>query len=297
MVRNCAVSGCTSSDLSRLSHRFPRDAERAQQWKDALNLNKSIEELIEKYTVCQLHFEERDYRNWKSHHLNKTSIPKLVTTSWAPPVQSNKSGDVALQNHGKKSIEIMTIVDSDNLDIETIQEAIVDDIETSHLEVSSGRNKVVNVVKKRMPDDNGEEYYIVVEDEDENSQDLKVIKRKAPDCPEQKSKKIREEIIEEDEESQDYVIPTDSELYDLAERVYCDADTQTDTVPEEPIDEEEVDQDILKSDYWTKGLSKGELIRMLMERDEKCRELEKKIDDFKQAKDKMLQSIEMLKMM
>ncbi|XP_055715936.1 uncharacterized protein LOC129809838 [Phlebotomus papatasi] len=298
MVRVCAVEGCLSSDLTHLSHRFPKDVARAKEWQDALELSdKDIEMLMDKYTVCTKHFEKKDYRNIESRHLNKTALPKLVTSFWNPP-EKDKTFAIAIEmdNELDRNSLHVNIIDHKSLDIETIdqEETVVEEIEeldegndpqTIYTYETITQRKGNDVVRKIKSKDRGE-YFIVVEEED-TSEDPKGQKRKIVEASAPKNKKYFPtiEVAEETEE----MLEEEVQSYDLEEKIYQDGCTQTEE------DEEEIEDEVLNSGYWE--CSKADLIRMLMEKDDKCSELEKKVDDFKQAKEKMLQSIEMLKMM
>lgn len=81
MVRRCAVPTCESTDKTTVSHRFPRKVDSAQNWQQSLQLqNVQMDELIQKYVVCTLHFKPSDYRNAASKHLNFTAIPTLYVS-------------------------------------------------------------------------------------------------------------------------------------------------------------------------------------------------------------------------
>lgn len=76
MVRKCIVSNCTSSDITILSHRFPRNKKLATKWQETLNVqHTSINDLFNRHVVCTKHFKKSDYRNPVSNHLNYTAIP------------------------------------------------------------------------------------------------------------------------------------------------------------------------------------------------------------------------------
>lgn len=77
MVRRCCVENCNSTDLSILSHRFPKPQAIAMQWRDALNITSiSLEDLQKgSFVVCTKHFKGKDYRNEVSNCLNTTAIP------------------------------------------------------------------------------------------------------------------------------------------------------------------------------------------------------------------------------
>ncbi|KAG5681473.1 hypothetical protein PVAND_010905 [Polypedilum vanderplanki] len=78
MVRRCCVPNCSESDITILSHRFPKDDGIAQEWKSSLGIeNIALEDLRQKYSVCTKHFSSVSYRNVISNSLNTTAIPTL----------------------------------------------------------------------------------------------------------------------------------------------------------------------------------------------------------------------------
>lgn len=81
MVRRCAVRTCESTDKTTMSHRFPRKVDSALKWQESLQLrNTQLDELIQRYVVCTLHFKASDYRNAASKHLNFTAVPTLYVS-------------------------------------------------------------------------------------------------------------------------------------------------------------------------------------------------------------------------
>lgn len=83
MVRRCCVEGCNETDLSILSHRFPKPQKTAEKWRAALKISSiSLDELQKgSFVVCTKHFKGRDYRNEVSNCLNTTAIPTLEDNS------------------------------------------------------------------------------------------------------------------------------------------------------------------------------------------------------------------------
>lgn len=78
MVRRCVVKDCRESDISVLSHRFPKTQESAMKWQKALKVeNYSLEDLQRKNVVCTRHFSSNSYRNEISNSLNTTAVPNL----------------------------------------------------------------------------------------------------------------------------------------------------------------------------------------------------------------------------
>lgn len=83
MVRRCCVVNCKETDLSILSHRFPKPQAIASKWRNALGIEEiSLVELQKgSFVVCTKHFKGTDYRNEVSNCLNTTSIPNLDDNS------------------------------------------------------------------------------------------------------------------------------------------------------------------------------------------------------------------------
>lgn len=78
MVRNCVIDDCRESDLTILTHRFPKAAESTELWRKNLNLqNFSIDDLQKRYVVCTRHFPASSYRNPTSACLNTNALPNL----------------------------------------------------------------------------------------------------------------------------------------------------------------------------------------------------------------------------
>lgn len=79
MVRRCIVKDCRESDISILSHRFPKTQESALKWQKALKVeNYSLEDLQRKFVICTKHFASKSYRNEISNSLNTTAVPNLI---------------------------------------------------------------------------------------------------------------------------------------------------------------------------------------------------------------------------
>lgn len=77
MVRNCAVDNCNETDITLLSHRFPKSKDMAEIWRSALGLTIPLCDLQRKFVVCTKHFATSNYRNVISNSLNTTAIPVL----------------------------------------------------------------------------------------------------------------------------------------------------------------------------------------------------------------------------
>lgn len=71
MVRFCVVEGCKESDLTTLTHRFPKNVDR---WRESLNLSETD---LRNKVVCCRHFRECDYANKLSNFLNRTAVPHV----------------------------------------------------------------------------------------------------------------------------------------------------------------------------------------------------------------------------
>jgi hypothetical protein len=83
MVRRCCVDDCNETDLSILSHRFPKSQSLAEKWRDALKITSISVDQLQKgsYVVCTKHFKGSDYRNEISNCLNTTAVPNLSDNS------------------------------------------------------------------------------------------------------------------------------------------------------------------------------------------------------------------------
>lgn len=76
MVRNCIVDLCRESDLTILTHRFPKSIEATEKWRNALGLKDyTIDELQRRYVVCTRHFSANSYRNATSVCINSNAVP------------------------------------------------------------------------------------------------------------------------------------------------------------------------------------------------------------------------------
>lgn len=79
MVRNCVIDDCRESDLTILTHRFPKSDENTALWRQSLRLNHfSIEDLQKRWVVCTKHFASNAYRNPNSSSLNTNAVPNLL---------------------------------------------------------------------------------------------------------------------------------------------------------------------------------------------------------------------------
>jgi hypothetical protein len=91
MVRFCIAKGCRESDLTVITHRFPKTLEIAENWKRILNVDVSIEELQKRYVICTKHFSAASYRNEKSSSLNTTAMPNLNENLDNPRISMKRS--------------------------------------------------------------------------------------------------------------------------------------------------------------------------------------------------------------
>lgn len=78
--RFCIMPPCYGKRYD-LVHKFPTDNNRAELWRQIVNVpdlyNHSIEEIRKRMYICSKHFAKRDYKHMESRSLNKTAIPTL----------------------------------------------------------------------------------------------------------------------------------------------------------------------------------------------------------------------------
>ncbi|CAO1403271.1 unnamed protein product [Diamesa hyperborea] len=91
MVRKCCVEKCLETDLTILSHRFPK-SKIAEEWQQALNLTQYDPDNLKKsYVVCTKHFTSKAYRNNVSNFLNSTALPNLKVNQCNTRINKNGS--------------------------------------------------------------------------------------------------------------------------------------------------------------------------------------------------------------
>uniref|UniRef100_A0A0K8TQK9 THAP-type domain-containing protein n=1 Tax=Tabanus bromius TaxID=304241 RepID=A0A0K8TQK9_TABBR len=97
MVRMCIVENCDSNDMKILCHRFPSKKILAEMWLESLHLQGYSFEELNKYVVCTLHFDPKDYRNAESNYLNSTAVPRLINVESRMPLFSENVEEIAHQ--------------------------------------------------------------------------------------------------------------------------------------------------------------------------------------------------------
>ncbi|CAH1382090.1 unnamed protein product, partial [Tenebrio molitor] len=60
-------------------HRFPRDPETLQKWKNACNITDEVNCI--NFYVCENHFNKSDYTNHLQERLKYQTVPKPANTS------------------------------------------------------------------------------------------------------------------------------------------------------------------------------------------------------------------------
>lgn len=156
MVRYCVVSNCGCSDNQILCHRFPRNSQQAEVWRNVLALrNYSLYDLQRKYVVCTRHFELKEYRSPVSNCLNTTAIPTLnpkVTRSLTEFIEPVNSAGID-ETHNAEDNEPMLLNRQEDLDdnfnfaLSETADCIVEDCEERDEEVLPHIDK--NCVNKR----------------------------------------------------------------------------------------------------------------------------------------------------
>lgn len=79
-MRACLMPSCHGKRFD-LVHKFPMDNERAEMWRNIINVpdlfNYKIDHLRKRMFLCSKHFHQNDYKNTESRSLNKTAMPSL----------------------------------------------------------------------------------------------------------------------------------------------------------------------------------------------------------------------------
>ena len=294
MVRKCCVEKCLETDLTILSHRFPK-SKIAEDWQYALNLTQYDPDNLKKsYVVCTKHFANKAYRNSVSNFLNSTALPNLkinhcntrIHTEILPKCSEFYSKLPKKKRKLKKEYddvqEFYVGMDETQTDEQDHQETI------------------------RCLSDNGSELEVVVytkcwNSDGKESQNLKSSKvvKKITDKEKDKIKEIiqqerSQELIEVTnlDETPEELTVDDQILEKLTECVYIHRDSQTDVQPIEPpigniptiqnpIDPDEKFIATVYPEYQNK--TKMELIELILENNRKIEALDSKVKKFEMA--------------
>jgi THAP domain len=280
MVRRCIAKECKESDISILSHRFPKTLEIASKWQKALKLDKySINDLQKKFVVCTKHFSPKSYRNEISNSLNTTAIPNLndnedneriLTTD--PSVKKQQTLNTPARCHKlpptfqKHKLENSPVLNHSK--IKLIKLGANDVNQYLNVKVIEEDNQLIEEI---VPSDDVEETFEIceiTEDRIDYHNDVE-----------------EEEIVEPEEpviESEEIVENLEPEIIQCV--CNSDQETQTDSSPEVlanrcvPNIPESKDDKLIKLLYPEfSDFNKIQLIELVNERDRKVEALEEKI--------------------
>ncbi|CAO1412594.1 unnamed protein product [Diamesa serratosioi] len=300
MVRKCCVDECLETDLTILSHRFPK-SKIAGEWQHALNLTKyDADSLKKSYVVCTKHFMNKAYRNSVSNFLNSTAIPNLKVNHCNTRIHTEILPKCTefYSKLPKKKRKLKDEYD-DVTESSSVQEFYVgiDEIRTEEQE---------NQETIRCLSENGSELEVVVYTKCWNSDGPESQNLKTPRVVKNVVKKAKDKIEEiiPQESSQELIEVTnvyetpeelavdDQILEKLTECVYIHRDSQTDVqlvdspvesipIMQTPIDPDEKFIATVYPEYQNK--SKMELIEMILENNRKIEALDSKVKKFELA--------------
>lgn len=107
-LRHCILPMCKGKRFD-LVHKFPMDNERAEIWRDILNIPElnqlSLDHIRKRYFICSQHFPKTDYKNCESRSLNKTAYPRLHLTVDSCNVNSIVENNAKSEN--TESVEVL----------------------------------------------------------------------------------------------------------------------------------------------------------------------------------------------
>lgn len=299
MVRKCCVEKCLETDLTILSHRFPK-SKIAEEWQNALNLTQYDPDNLKKsYVVCTKHFANKAYRNSVSNFLNSTALPNLKVNHCNTRINTEilpKCSEFYSKLPKKKRKIKDDVTDVDN---NLVHEYFVgmDDTQTDEQE-HQGTIRCLS--------ENGSELEVVVytkcwNSDGPESQNLKTprVVKMITDKEKDKIKEIiqqehSQEMIEVTsiDESQEELRVDDQILEKLTECVYIHQDSQTDiqaidpsakNIPKSknPIDSDDKFIATVYPEYQNK--TKMELIELILENNRKIEALDSKVKKFEMA--------------
>lgn len=302
MVRKCCVEKCLETDLTILSHRFPK-SKIAEEWQQALNLTQYDPDNLKKsYVVCTKHFTSKAYRNNVSNFLNSTALPNLKVNQCNTRINSEilPKGSEFHSKHPKKKRKLSNDHDGNVTESSLVQEFYVgmDETQTDEQE----HQETIRCLSE-----NGSELEVVVytkcwNNDGLESQDLIKTPRVVKIITDKEKDKIKEIIQQEhsqelNEEDTSLVeiheeITVDDQILDkLTECVYVHRDCQTDDQPVPPVDRIPIIQNSIDPDdkfiatvypeYQNK--TKMELIELILENNRKIEALDSKVKKFEIA--------------
>lgn len=293
MVRKCCIEKCLETDLTILSHRFPKSTI-AGKWQHALNLTQyDLDSLKKSYVVCTKHFTNKAYRNSVSNFLNSTAIPNLKVNHCNTRIHTEilpKCTEL-YSKHQKKKRKLKNEYDGVT-ESSLVQEFYVgiDETRTDEQE---------NQETIRCLSENGSELEVVVYTKCWNSDGPESQNLQTSSVVKNIDKKENDKIGQPQESSQNVIEVTslyetpeeltvdDQILEKLTECVYINRDSQTDSpVKSIPIIQTAVDPDekfiaTVYPEYQNK--TKMELIELILENNRKIEALDSKVKKFELA--------------
>lgn len=319
MVRKCIVPNCTSTDITILSHRFPRNKKLAIQWQETLNVeNTSINDLFNKHVVCTKHFKKSDYRNPISNHLNYTAIPTCdVEVEEAVIDSENEYEMVELY---EEEIEVLEQQQSHTEDCGEEEEHFIEDTnenddQNQDIETPTGRETIDLYIEEEDPDNstikyesidmnlseetNGQDIIEIVEELFTNEKQNNFIK--ANTCKKRKIDspiKIQEPIV-----LQKINLKTRTEQkIEVVPEIKNVKNTENIKIEEKPVcvklekstkilEDDEISDD---EDSNFKKCSRNELIKKIKNQSKKIAELEKKVKSYQKKMTVSMKTIKQL---
>lgn len=295
MVRKCCVENCLETDLTILSHRFPK-SKIAEEWQHALNLTQYDPDNLKKsYVVCTKHFANKAYRNSVSNFLNSTALPNLKENQCNTRIHSETLPKCSefYTKHPKMKRKLKTEHIDNVTESSLIQEFYVGMDETQ-------TNEQENQETIRCLSENGSELEVVVYTKCWNTDGPESQKLKTPKVVKVITKKEKDKIkdIIQQQHSQEMIEkPGELTVHDqilekLTECVYIHRDSQTDFQQIDPkvenisIKQNHIDPDekfiaTVYPEYQNK--TKMELIELILDNNRKIEALDSKVKKFEMA--------------
>ncbi|KAL7035773.1 hypothetical protein ACKWTF_008551 [Chironomus riparius] len=298
MVRRCCVDNCIESDLTILAHRFPKGEQIAIQWQNILNLNNiGLESLKQNYVVCTKHFSSKAYRNAISNSLNSTALPSLDVHKDNERIKStrikDKSKNVPLRCHKspnslKRQSSLVYTVQS--IETSPAKRAKID-LEVLSIDPEVKLDEIEDPValldiEEKLEPIQIEESYIDYEIYDRSEVNEQIIP-----LPDQVSISVQTEASQIDQQIQTETAQIDKKVQ--TETTQSDQQVQTDKI-EEPLKQaspaiDSKDDKLINLLYPEfNGKNKIELIKMIIERNQKVKSLEEEKQMLEEAMRKLL---------
>lgn len=318
MVRKCIVPNCTSTDITILSHRFPRNKKLASQWQETLNVeNTSLNDLFNKHVVCTKHFKKSDYRNPISNHLNYTAIPTCdveVEVGEEEAVHDSEN-EYEMVELLEEEMDVLVQHQSSTEDCEEeehLEDINENDEQIEDIETSTGRETIDSYVEEEDPDNSTNQYESIEINLSEETirQDIIELKEEPfinqkqnnfiQERPYKKRKidspiKIQEPIVLQEiklktrTEQPKEVVPEieKTEIKKVEEKPVCEKIEKKPKISED--DEISDDED---SNF--KKCSRNELIKKIKNQSKKIAELEKKVKSYQKKMTVSMKTIKQL---